>query len=185
MKLHEERSGANYMKYELLYIVPSRYTDAEVADVQKKVNGLIAQAGGAVTRETNLGKIRLAYPIKSQRHGTYVLAYFESEPSATKTLEAQLRLTDEVLRHMLLIAPKGAEAMSFELQSYVAPLSEEDTEERPRTRASRGEDYGAARAPVIAPPVAAPMKREEKPMSIEELDKKLDEILEEDLSEKA
>ncbi len=168
-------SGGDHMKYELLYMVPSRYTDAEVADIQKKVDGLIAQAGGTVSKEENLGKIRLAYPIKQTRHGTYVLVYFDAEGNSVRTLDEQLRLTGEVLRHMTIQAPAGAEAQKRELQSYVAPLSEEESESKPLSPRPR-----AAMAPVpIQAPMAPPMKPE-KSMSIEELDKKLDEMLESD-----
>jgi small subunit ribosomal protein S6 len=158
-------------KYELLYILPSRYTDVEVGEIQKKIDALLVQAGGTVTKEANLGKIRLAYPIKHARHGTYILVYFDAETEVARTLDAQLRLTDEVLRHILLSAPKGAESQKWELQSYVAPLSEEETETRPvRSRVN---------LPPLHPPVSPrPLMTSAKPMSLEELDKKLDEILE-------
>jgi len=162
------------MKYELLYIVPSRYTDAEVADIQKNVDGFIQQAGGTVAKEENLGKIRLAYPIKQVRHGTYILVYFDAEGSGVRALDEQLRLTDEVLRHMMLQAPVGAEAQKWELQSYVAPLSEEEGESKPVSRPR------PAMAPVPIQAPMAPLMKQEKSMSIEELDKKLDEILESD-----
>ncbi len=168
------------MMYELLYIVPSRFADTEVATVQKQIDSLIEAAGGKVVKEHNLGKIRLAYPIKTVRHGTYILTYFTAEPSVAVTLDAQLRLTDEVLRHTLLKAVKGAETRTYELQSYVAPLSEED-EAAHEARAPRP----APRMPVSAPaPVQAamPAPADAKPMSIEELDKKLDEILDEDIT---
>lgn len=168
------------MMYELFYIVPSRFAENEVATVQKMVDGLIETAGGKVVKEHNLGKIRLAYPIKTVRHGTYVLAYFTAEPSAVTTLDTQLRLTDEVLRHTLLKAAKGAENRTYELQSYIAPLSEED-EAAHEARAPRP----APRMPAPAAPApvqAATPTVDAKPMSIEELDKKLDEILDEDIA---
>lgn len=171
-KLHLGVKWGDHMKYELLYIVSSRYTDAEVLDIQKKINGLITQAGGTTTKEENLGKIRLAYPIKQARHGTYILVYFDAETSSVRALDEQLRLADEVLRHITILAPTGAEAQKWELQSYVAPLSEEESELKPVAPRPR-----AATAPVpMQVPVVAPMKSE-KSMSIEELDKKLDEML--------
>lgn len=170
------------MMYELLYIIPSRYTDAEIEGIQSNVSGLIEKIGAKVVKEENLGRIRLAYPIRQAQHGVYILAYFESETSAVAELEKQLRLSGEVLRHMVVELPKGIPERSFALESYVAPLSEEDEENR---RARRTETV-PVRAKTVEPMVQnqiEPMSREAKPMSMEELDKKLDEILDVNISE--
>lgn len=157
------------MMYELLYIVPTQYTDAEVETIKGTVSGLIAAQGGTVTKNESVGKLKLAYPIKKVRHGTYVLAHFNLEPENVSVLDQKLRLTNEVLRYQMLSLPPGAEARTFQMVSYVAPLSEEARAEEP------------SRAPVrAAAPASMPMKREEPSLSIEELDKKLDEILDAD-----
>lgn len=165
-------------KYELLYIVPTRYTDDEVAGIRKQVTGTIEKVGGKVTREESLAKIKLAYPIAKQRHGTYVLVHFTAETSALQELDRQLGLTDEVIRHTVLVLPKGAEEKTFELTSYVAPLSEEARDTRSDSRGPRREGSAPA-IPGTAP--AAVVARTEASMSIEELDKKLDQILEGDV----
>jgi len=166
--------------YELLYIIPSRYTDNEVGEIQIKVNGLIEKVGAKMVKEENLGRIRLAYPVKQMRFGTYILNYFETETAAVSELEKQLRLTSDVLRHMIVQLPKGIPERSFQLEAYVAPLSEEDEENRRGKRAFVSEGQ-----PVVKPTISEtteavteePMVRETRSLSMEELDKKLDEIL--------
>ena len=161
------------MKYELLYIVPTQYTDAEVETIKGTVAGFIETAAGKISRHEILGKLKLAYPIKRVRHGSYVLAQFDAEPAAVKNIDRQLRLTNEVLRHQMILLPPLAESHAFQMISYVAPLSEEGRadEGRPERRPS----------PTSSPaPVAPVMKREESNMTMEELDKKLDQILETD-----
>jgi len=160
------------MKYELLYIVPTQYTDAEVETIKGTVAGLIETAGGKISRHEILGKLKLAYPIKRVRHGSYILAHFEAEKSAMQALDRQLRLTNEVLRHQTILLPSIAEGQAFQMISYVAPLSEEA-----RPEEARGERRPA---PSAAPAAAPVMKREESNMTMAELDKKLDEILETD-----
>jgi len=167
------------MMYEILYIIPTRYTDAEIEGIQGVVRGLVEKAGAKVVKEENLGRIRLAYPIKQTRHGSYILAYVEAETSMVAEIENQLRLATEVLRHMIVQLPKGIPERSFALESYVAPLSEEEEEMRRPRRA-------VETAPVKTVEVSEteePMLREEKPLSMEELDKKLDEILDVNTSE--
>lgn len=162
--------------YEFLYILPSKYAENEVDAVVKAVTALVEKAGAQVAKTTVLGRLKLAYPIEGSRYGTYVLAFFHAEPSAIPTLDRALALSDEVLRHTILCAKAGDELKKVELSAYVAPLSEEAREERGTSR------------PVARPapaPMAAPMaavKPAEPAMSIEELDKKLDEILDADVT---
>ncbi len=170
-------------QYELFYIVATVYTDVEIAAIQAEIVKLLESLGAKILRHENLGKIRLAYPIKSQHHGSYVLVHFDAEPSVLSELNRKLGLTDSILRHTLLERAPGALTKKFELISYVAPLTEEAKKER---------EAAPRRAPVkpsfhkeIAFQVTAPVAvaREVAPMSMEELDQKLDKILEGDIAE--
>ena len=161
------------MMYELFYLVPTQYTDAEVTGIMEKVSGMVVKAGGEVTRNENLGRLKLAYPIKRSKHGVYVLVHFKAERSVVNPLDRQLRLTEEILRHVLVVMPKGADKKAFTLMAYVAPLSEEGRREEGSFR------------PRAAAPVAAPMKAEEARLDVETINKKLDAILDEDVSKQA
>jgi small subunit ribosomal protein S6 len=162
-------------QYELLYIVPAQFADTEIDGIRERVGKMVEQAGAKVVRNESLGKIRLAYPVKRQRHGTYVLVHFDAEASAVAGLDRALRLADEVLRHIVVERAPGAEKKAFQIASYVAPLSEEAREmRRPAESAPR-----RTVAPVESAP--APVKAAEATMSMEELDKKLDEILDKDM----
>lgn len=166
--------------YELLYIVSTKYTDDEVENIRKTVKALIEKLGGKIVREESLAKIRLSYIIKKQRHGTYVLAYFTAPPAAMAELDRQLGLTDEILRHTVLALAKSADLKkTFDLTAYIAPLSEEAQAARGDSRDSRPRSAAPAAAPMV--PGTAPVKAEPA-MSIEELDKKLDQILEGDVT---
>jgi small subunit ribosomal protein S6 len=165
--------------YELLYIVGTQFTDEEIAGIQSKIDGMLTQAGANVLKTQNLGKIKLAYPIQNLRHGSYVLSYFDAEPSVIADVNRRLGLTEEVLRHTLLARPEDALTRTFELTSYVAPLSEEARSEREMKRASTR----TFKKPDIALPPPTPVSRQESTMSMEELDQKLDKILEGDIAE--
>jgi small subunit ribosomal protein S6 len=160
-------------KYELLYIIPTQYTDTEVEEIMVKMSTLVEGEGAKVSRNENLGKIKLAYPINKVRHGTYILAHFEAEPSIISELDRRLKLAEEVLRHQILIMPAGAEDREYEISSYVAPLSEEARAQKSAPKAKPAEKK-------LAPPTPATEEeaKEATKMSMAELDKKLDEILE-------
>lgn len=162
--------------YEFLFILPSRYAENEVDGVVKAVMAVIEKAGAQPVKTAVLGRLKLAYPIEGSRYGTYVLTHFNAEPSAIPALDRALSLTDEVLRHVILSAKEGDEKKKVELSAYVAPLSEEAREERD----TRRPPSAAPARPVPAPAAPAAVKPSEPAMSIEELDKKLDEILDTD-----
>jgi len=158
------------MKYELLYIIPSSFADAEVESVQKKIAGIVTEAGAEISRDESLGKLKLAYPINHVRHGTYILVHFTVDPKSIKDLDSKLKLTEEVLRHTVVKMLPGSEEKKYELTSYVAPLTAEGKPTRSKPPVKK-----------LAPPPPAQVEETAPKMSVEELDKKLDEILESDV----
>ena len=169
-------------EYELLYIVPAIHTDVEIGQIQENITKLLDAACAKVLRNENLGKIRLAYPVKTQRHGSYILVHFNTEPTAVQDLNRRLTLSDEILRHTILVRPSGALEKKFELSSYVVPLSEEARAER-STSHRHSAKAGVTKKPFeqIAPPT--PSVEKQPAMSMEELDEKLDKILEGDIAD--
>lgn len=86
--------------YELMYIIRPDVEAEAVQAVAEKFQGIIAD-GGQVTKHDVLGKKRLAYEIDKYREGTYVLVHFTAPPSVVAELERVLKITDEVIRHMV------------------------------------------------------------------------------------
>ncbi len=94
--------------YEVLYIVRADLDDDKVQDVIKRVNTLIERAGGAAERTNLWGKRKLAYEVKHQKEGAYVLQDFQIDPQRIPELEAALKITEEVLRHLIVRKPEKA-----------------------------------------------------------------------------
>lgn len=92
--------------YEVLYIVRADFDDEKVQDAVKRVNTLIERSGGSVERTNVWGKRKLAYEVKHQKEGAYVLQDFQFEPSRIPELEAALKITEEVLRHLIVRKPE-------------------------------------------------------------------------------
>ena len=95
--------GERLNEYELLYILSPRVPSDEVANAIERVNALIANAGGEVTSVDNWGRRRLAYPIRQYFEGTYVVLTLKMPPAGAAGLEASLIISDEVIRHMLIL----------------------------------------------------------------------------------
>ena len=88
--------------YELVFIISPEVTDDEIPGTITKVTDIIGKVGGNVTEISQWGRRRLAYPIKRHAEASYVLAELELEPTSTRKLEAELRVSGEVLRHLLV-----------------------------------------------------------------------------------
>jgi len=152
-------------KYELLYIIPAKYTDAEIVSLSEKIKGIVTAAGATVTETHNLGKRKLAYPIDHVRHGNYVLSYVEAEPAVVTKLNDVLRLSVDVLRHLIV----ARDPYLKNIPSLV------ELEER------RNEEGELMRRPAAPVQQKAPVAAKDQ-MSMAELDKKLDQILTEEVA---
>ncbi len=90
-------------KYEVMFIVKPMEEDA-VNAVIEKFSKLIAANGGTIDKEDRWGKKRLAYEIQDQTEGYYVLFYVTSEPACMAECDRIMKITDDLLRHMIVRA---------------------------------------------------------------------------------
>lgn len=88
-------------KYEMMYIVRPELDEEAVQAVGEKFQGIINN-GGEVTNYNVMGKRRLAYEIKKYRDGIYVLINFTATPDTVKELDRIVRITDEVIRYIIV-----------------------------------------------------------------------------------
>ena len=95
------------MAYELMYIVRPELDDDAVQQEIDKVSQLIQTNGGQVKKVTPWGKRRLAYTVKDQREGHYVVAEFELDRSRVQEVERVLKISDSVFRHLLVRQEEG------------------------------------------------------------------------------
>lgn len=89
-------------RYELMYLVPTKYAEDELGAVIGTVRNLVVKHGGRITFEDSLGKKRLHYPIKHVNQCYYLISHFDAEPSAVRALDAELRLHNDVVRHLMV-----------------------------------------------------------------------------------
>lgn len=89
-------------EYELVLVIDPEIEDEQVSATVDRMKQLVTSRGGEVTNVNPWGKRRLSYPIKSRTEGNYVVTHFRIDPSQAAELEAALRLSEEVLRHLLV-----------------------------------------------------------------------------------
>ncbi|MBM3149153.1 MAG: 30S ribosomal protein S6 [Chloroflexi bacterium] len=88
--------------YELVFILSPDVTDEEVPNAINRVSDIIKKVGGSVNEIAQWGRKKMAYPIKKFAEGNYMLAKLELKPASIRELETSLRLSGEVLRHLLI-----------------------------------------------------------------------------------
>lgn len=93
--------------YELMYIVKPELDDQGVQQEIEKVGQLIQTNGGQVKKVTPWGKRRLAYSVKDQREGYYVVQEFDLDQSKIAEVERVLKISDTVFRHLLVRQDEG------------------------------------------------------------------------------
>jgi small subunit ribosomal protein S6 len=89
-------------EYELMYIVRPTVSEEQFPSITERVGTMIGNLGGEVAEVNPWGKRRLAYPIENHEDGYYVVSKIKMEPGRTRELEQQLRIYDEVIRHILV-----------------------------------------------------------------------------------
>ncbi len=174
-------------RYELLYIIPTTFTDEEVGTIEQKVAALLTKVGATTESTRRLGKFRLAYPINNQRHGHYVLTMFTIEHGAVAKFDELLRITPEVLRHLIVRAEDGGVEVKFDLVQFNEVVVEGGRGDRDRRREKTADVKDEVKAD-IKDGVAVLEKKEDAPVvttepsiSDAELDSKIDSALNEDV----
>jgi len=88
--------------YELAFIISPEVAEEKTDTIIDNVSQFITAGGGTISNVERWGKRKLAYPIRHFTEGDYVLTRFKLRPGLGKELEANLRISEEVLRHLLI-----------------------------------------------------------------------------------
>ncbi|HTV94265.1 MAG TPA: 30S ribosomal protein S6 [Verrucomicrobiae bacterium] len=124
--------------YEVTYILRPNFEEAEVEARANAIGEIIKNQGGSVVNIEKLGRKRLAYEIADLREGNYVAMHFRSSGDASKELERQLKLQEDVLRALVIhLDKKTLAAMAHALANpppapvpLTPPMSPADRAER-------------------------------------------------------
>lgn len=88
-------------RYETVFIINPNVEETGIKALIQKFSDLINNAGKVETVE-EMGKRKLAYEIKKNKEGYYVVINFEAQPELIKELERIYRITDEVIKFIVV-----------------------------------------------------------------------------------
>jgi small subunit ribosomal protein S6 len=149
----------------------------------KEVDALFAEAGATLVAKDAWGRRGLAYAIKGQTEGNFVVYYWEMDPLKLKEVDAQLRIMKNLMRHIFVKPPKNYQIVKYS-EAYETWLKERETmdQKKMRVKEEAAQERLAKRAVQTK---KAPKKVEEKsagPVVQEELTEKLEKLISDDTS---
>ena len=167
--------------YELLYILPSAMTGAEIKatflEIEKKIEGFggkklitlldhpfllkteVSKEEASELKDLPIIKKKLAYPIKKNRFGFYCLCNFSSDGKILQELDKYFRMNNNVLRHIIVQGDSMNKEELKQLQKLFArKKAEQDKEEMATTK----EETKKIETPKEIKKVEAPEKETEE-----------------------
>lgn len=88
-------------EYELIFVVHPELDETALNELVEKVKVWITEAGGVISKVDFWGRRKLAYSIRKQREGQYVMIKAQMAPTFGATLERNLRFLEPVMRFLI------------------------------------------------------------------------------------
>lgn len=172
--------------YECTVLLPVSLSDKEYNQAQKDVEALFEEKRGKLLHKDEWGRMGLAYKIKGNTEGRYILYYYELAPEHVSDINQSIRLEKGILRHLLITVPDN-----YEVQDWAAHFVswKEERTKREETQAAEKEEKLkqkiVSRVARKTTGTAAEPAKEKKKEAVEEkeLEAKLDQLIsDEDLN---
>ncbi len=88
-------------KYEVMFVV-NVANEEVIQSAVKLIQDTIVRIGGTVVKVDEWGKRHLAYEVKHQNEGYYVVVDFEADPSQIAELDRIIKIHEEIIRHIIV-----------------------------------------------------------------------------------
>lgn len=170
--------------YEVAVLYPHPMNQKEEQQVLKDVEQIFKEAGAKEIEKDAWGSRGLAYKIGGYDQGSFVIYYYEMDPSKLKEVNVALHIVPNLLRHLVVKPPKNYQVRKYSEQ-YKTWLKERETEDDKRSRETEEalKKKVADRAKRQAKRAEEQKKETETsaaPVEKEKLSKELDKIISDD-----
>ncbi|MGE5558699.1 MAG: 30S ribosomal protein S6 [Bacillota bacterium] len=88
--------------YEVMYIIRPGVEEDVLDGIIERFSNIVTGGGGEIVKVDKWGKKRLAYEIKDQIEGHYVLVDFKAPKETSQELDRLMKISDDILRHMII-----------------------------------------------------------------------------------
>ncbi len=88
--------------YELVVIFEPSLEEEAIDTELSKITSIIEKEKGKISDIDKWGIRKLAYPIKKQESGCYIIIYFNGKNAAISELDRVNKINDKILRHLIV-----------------------------------------------------------------------------------
>ena len=126
--------------YEGMFLLDSAKVAVSWDDAVRTVHEILTKHSAEIVASRQWDERRLAYTVEGQKKGTYLLTYFKTEGEALKDISADCRLSELILRELILkVHPKLVDHLVNQAMTSTPGESEEgpreeEMDDRPRRR---------------------------------------------------
>lgn len=189
--------------YNFLFFLAGNYSETEVPEHLEAIKALLVANGADNVTFENAGRQKMAYPTEKHVYGYLINSTFQIEEAKVTSLKEKIGLEKDVLRYMVSRLPKGKTPVALADLSIItqrdnrtAPKTEGAKEVKevstpaeflkvPEVETEKYEEPKAEEKEVVKEEVKAEAKPEKKKAKAEKMDlndinKKIDEILQQD-----
>jgi small subunit ribosomal protein S6 len=132
--------------YEGLFLLDSGFANKDPEGATELCSNLLSKHKASVIRCEVWGEQRLAYEVRKNKRGAYILAAFKADPLKMQEIELECRLTERILRYLFINRDNVPLEKWF--KNYEAPKAvrkeTEETESDTETEGAAGEKAAAA-----------------------------------------
>ncbi len=114
--------------YEKIVIIDPNIDDTAAAETVGKIKDIIINKGGEILKTENWGRRKLAYILNKHQKGNYILILFKSPPTTIMDLERFCKVTDSVIKFMVVKLTKKKQ-----IESVLASIKEAETKKQAET----------------------------------------------------
>jgi len=170
------------MQYELFYLVGSS-KEGDLDKIKKEVAEIVTQEGGAFEEKQTEEKRKLSYEVKHESHGIYIAQRFELEDlEKIQEINRKMNLYNGILRFIITKADELPELLSKDERkakaASIAAKQHTPSEKKTAKEAKPVEKKKEVKkAETKEEPAKKEESKEEAKESTEDIDKKLEEIL--------
>ena len=101
-------------RYETTFILSPELEETELEKNISRYSEIITSRGGTIEKEDRWGMRRLAYMIRKQARGFYLLFDYTGESAAVNELERNLKINDRILKFMTVLKAERVDREALE-----------------------------------------------------------------------
>ena len=160
--------------YELGFILSPEVNEEQTRAILERVDQIVANHGGQIVRVNQWGRRRLGYPIERHRDGFYVFIDMILTPENVIELDRTLKVSEEVLRH--LIKRRDPKAVQKEREAHATaaaaapavPVAEAEAEPQDEMQTPGENELAGEEAEIPSDLSSGDVEDEDIPAAIEE-----------------